>query len=65
MRSKSKCPINGDDKVAILLKHELVKAQKLSSPNQKGGSAEEQEAEAAETEAEVTFEKRRSRRRGR
>ncbi|NCF32750.1 MAG: hypothetical protein GWP50_04180 [Proteobacteria bacterium] len=50
----NKTPINGDEKVAILLKHELVKAPEVKQPEpepeaeQEAEAAEEVEAEAAE-----------------
>ena len=57
VQDANKAPINGDDKVAILLKHELVKALEVKQPEPEEPEAvEEPEAEAAETEAEATEE---------
>ena len=57
VQDANKAPINGDDKVAILLKHELVKAPEVKQPEPEEPEAvEEPEAEAAETEAEATEE---------
>ena len=56
VQGANKAPINGDEKVAILLKHELVKAPEVKQPEPE--PEEVQEAEAAEeaTEAEAPTE---------
>lgn len=56
VQGANKAPINGDEKVAILLKHELVKAPEVKQPEPE--PEEVQEAEAAEeaTEAEAPAE---------
>jgi hypothetical protein len=54
VQGANKTPINGDEKVAILLKHELVKAPEVKQPEpEPEAEAEaEQEAEAAEVTTE-------------
>ena len=56
VQGANKAPINGDEKVAILRKHELVKAPEVKQ--QEPEPEEAQEAEAAEeaTEAEAPAE---------
>jgi hypothetical protein len=58
VQGANKTPINGDEKVAILLKHELVKAPEVKQPEPEPEAEAEQEAEAeaAEETAEVTTE---------
>lgn len=53
VQGSNKTPINGDEKVAILLKHELVKAPQVKQPEPEEAEAadeQETEAEAASTE---------------
>lgn len=54
----NKTAINGDEKVAILLKHELVKAPEVKQPEPEPEAEAEQEveAEAAEETTEETAE---------
>ena len=56
VQGANKTPINGDEKVAILLKHELVKAPEVKQPEPEPEAEQEAEAEAAEETAEVTTE---------
>ena len=58
VQGANKTPINGDEKVAILLKHELVKAPEVKQPEPEPEAEAEQEAEAeaAEETAEGTTE---------
>jgi hypothetical protein len=58
VQGANKTPINGDEKVAILLKHELVKAPEVKQPEPEPEPEAEAEAEQeAEAEAaEVTTE---------
>jgi hypothetical protein len=52
VQGANKTPINGDEKVAILLKHELVKAPEVKQPEPEPEAEQEVEAEAAEETAE-------------
>ena len=54
VQGANKTPINGDEKVAILLKHELVKAPEVKQPEPEpeAEAGAEQEAEAAEVTTE-------------
>ena len=52
----NKAPINGDEKVAILLKHELVKAPEVKQPEPEPEEAQEAEAAEEATEAEAPAE---------
>ena len=56
VQGANKTPINGDEKVAILLKHELVKAPEVKQPEPEPEAEQEVEAEAAEETAEETAE---------
>ena len=52
VQGANKAPINGDEKVAILLKHELVKVPEVKQPEPEPEEA--QEAEAAEDAEDAT-----------
>ena len=47
----NKAPINGDEKVTILLKHELVKAPAVKQPEPEEAEVTEEAEEATEAEA--------------
>ena len=49
----NKAPINGDEKVTILLKHELVKAPAVKQPEPEEAEAPEEAEEATEAEAQA------------
>lgn len=52
VQGPNNAPINGDEKVAILLKHELVKAPQVKQPEpDEADAADEQESAAAAEEA--------------
>ena len=53
VQGANKAPINGDEKVAILLKHELVKAPEVKQPEPEPEEAQEAEAAEEATEAEA------------
>lgn len=56
VQGANKAPINGDEKVAILLKHELVKAPEVKQPEPEPEEAQEAEAAEEATEAEASAE---------
>ena len=56
VQGANKAPINGDEKVAILLKHELVKAPEVKQPEPEPEEAQEAEAAEEATEAEAPAE---------
>jgi hypothetical protein len=56
VQGANKTPINGDEKVAILLKHELVKAPEVKQPEPEPEAEAEAEQEAEAEAAEVTTE---------
>ena len=56
VQGANKAPINGDEKVAILLKHELVKAPEVKQPKPEPEEAQEAEAAEEATEAEAPAE---------
>ena len=49
VQGTNKTPINGDEKVAILLKHELVKAPEIKQPEPEPEAAAEEAPAAEET----------------
>ena len=56
VQGANKAPINGDEKVAILLKHELVKAPEVKQPEPEPEEAPEAEAAVEATEVEAPAE---------
>ena len=48
VKNSNKAPVNGDEKVAILLQHDLIKAPPPPAPEE---PAEEESADATEAEA--------------
>ena len=56
VQGANKAPISGDEKVAILLKHELVKAPEVKQPAPEPEEAQEAEAAEEATEAEAPAE---------